>query len=535
MYFSQYLSILLSGHIMSTASLDIKFAQRLPANLISNIIYFILNVVIGLMLVPFFLDSLGTVAYGLIPLATSITSYITMVIDALNTSISRFLTLDLQRADVKQANETFNTALFGTLGIILLMIPVALVAAWYAPMFFNIGDLPTSDVFLLFALIFGSVLIRAWSSNFTVTLFAYNRLDLWNYVNIVNLFIQVMLVVVSFQLLGPSLALVGLAYIGAATTALAMAFILSKRTCPNLKIMPALFVRSRFGEIGRLSTWVLINTIGWLLNTQVALIIVNRLFGEVAGAEYSLAVIWSTLLISIASLVTNLFTPMTYSYYARQDREGLINFTSMMIKVVGLFVALPVALVCIFSPQLLTIWVGIEFAHLAPLIWICVVPVILQMMASCMSPITVAYNRVRCLAVLTLPLGFLNIMLALLLPSVFDIGMYGVGLAGFITLLLRYGIINPLVTAYIIQVPVFTYMRKMLYGVGGLLVLSVTGIALLSAVDISTLPMLILAGCGIALTYLLFVLRIVLYPEERKMIRSCLPAVDQRRIPSWLL
>jgi len=113
--------------------------------------------------------------------------------------------------------------------------------------------------------------------------------------------------------------------------------------------------------------------------------------------------------------------------------------------------------------------------------------------------------------------------------------MYGVGLAGFITLLLRYGIINPLVTAYIIQVPVFTYMRKMLYGVGGLLVLSVTGIALLSAVDISTLPMLILAGCGIALTYLLFVLRIVLYPEERKMIRSCLPAVDQRRIPSWLL
>ena len=367
---------------MSTAPLDIKFTQRLPANLISNIIYFVLNIIIGLALVPFFLDTLGTAAYGLIPLATSITSYITLVIDSLNTSISRFLTIDLQRADVKRANETFNTALFGTLGVILLLIPFALAAAWYAPVFFNIGDQSATDVFLLFALIFGSVFIRAWSSNFMVILFAYNRLDLRNYVNCTNLFTQLVLVVILFLCLGPSLILVGLSYVGAAIATFAMAFILSKRTCPALKISPASFVRSRLGEIGGMSIWVLINSVGFLLNTQVALIIVNKLFGEVAGTEYSLAAIWSTLLISIAALITNLFTPMTYSYYANQNREGLSHFTSMAIKIVGLFMALPIALVCIFSPQLLTIWVGSEFAHLAPLICICVAPVILQITSS---------------------------------------------------------------------------------------------------------------------------------------------------------
>jgi membrane protein EpsK len=481
------------------------------------------------------LDTLGTTAYGLIPLATSITSYITIIIDALNTSISRFLTIDLQRADVKQANETFNTALFGTLGIILLLIPFVLAAAWYAPVFFNIGDQSATDVFLLFALIFGSMLIRAWSSNFMVILFAYNRLDLQNYVNIVNLFMQLILVVAFFLYLGPSLVLVGLSYVGAAIAAFAMAFILSKRTCPDLKISPALFVRSRLREIGGLSAWVLINGIGLLLNTQVALLIVNKLFGVVASTEYSLAVVWSTLLIGIAALVTNLFTPMTYSYYAKQDREGLIRFTSMTIKSIGLLMALPIALVCLFSPQLLTIWVGAKFAHLAPLIWICVAPVILQIMVSCISPITVAYNRVRSLVILTLPLGFLNIILALLLPHIFDIGMYGVALAGLITLLLRYGVVNPLFIAYVIQMPVFYYMKKMLYGVGGILVLSIAGIALLSVVNISTLPMLLLAGCGIAAAYLLFVLCVVLDSEEKQMIRSCLPGVFQRMVPSWLL
>lgn len=520
---------------MSTTPLDIKFTQRLPKNFISNIIYFVLNIAIGLMLVPFFLDTLGTAAYGLIPLATSITSYITLVIDSLNTSISRFLTLDLQRADLKRANETFNTALFGTLSVILLLIPFALAAAWYAPVFFNIGNQSAIDVFLLFALIFGSVLIRAWSSNFMVVLFAYNRLDLRNYVNCTNLFTQLVLVLTLFLCLGPSLVLVGLSYAGSAVVTFAMAFILSKRTCPYLKISPASFVRSRLREIGGMSAWVLINSIGLLLNTQIALIIVNKLFGEVAGTEYSLAAIWSTLLISIATLVTNLFTPMTYSYYAKRDREGLIHFTSTTIKIVGLFMALPIALVCIFSSQLLTIWVGAEFAHLAPLIWICVAPVILQIMVSCISPITVAYNRVRSLVILTLPMGFLNIILALLLPYIFDIGMYGVALGGLITLLLRYGVINPLFIASVIQIPIFTYLKKMLYGVGGVVVLSVAGIATLSVITISTLPTLILAGCGITVAYLLFVLNIVLHPDEKEMIRSCLPRVCQKRIPSWLL
>lgn len=520
---------------MSISPLDIKFTQRLPANLISNIIYFGLNISIGLMLVPYFLGTLGTAAYGLIPLATSITSYITLVIDSLNTSISRFLTIDLQRANVKRANETFNTALFGTLSVILLLIPIALAAAWYAPVFFNIGDQSIKDVFLLFALIFGSVLIRAWSSNFMVILFAYNRLDLQNYVNCTNLFVQLILVVTLFLYLGPSLVLVGLSYAGAAVATFAMVFILSKKTCPYLKISRASFVRSRLREIGGMSTWVLINSIGFLLNTQIALVIVNKLFGEVAGTEYSLAAIWSSLLISIAALVTNLFTPMTYSYYAKEDREGLIHFTSITIKIVGLSMALPIALVCIFSPQLLTIWVGAEFAHLAPLIWICVAPVILQIMVSCISPIPVAYNRVRRLVFLTLPTGFLNIILALLLPYVFDNGIYGVALAGFITLLLRYGVIHPLFIASVIQIPIFTYLKKMLYGIGGILILSITGITLLSVVTISTLPTLILVGCGIAAAYLLFVLNVVLHPEEREMIRSCLPGICQRRIPSWVL
>jgi hypothetical protein len=53
-----------------------RFAVQFPRNLAANIAYFLVNIVIGVLLVPYFIDTLGVAAYGLIPLATSITGYV---------------------------------------------------------------------------------------------------------------------------------------------------------------------------------------------------------------------------------------------------------------------------------------------------------------------------------------------------------------------------------------------------------------------------------------------------------------------------
>ena len=121
------------------------FSKQVPKNLVANVSYFTLNVLIGLFLVPFFIDSLGVASYALIPLATSLTSYVNLVVQSLNTSVSRYLTIDLQRKQFEKANVTFNTALFGTLGIILLMLPFVALISYYVPLFF---DIPTNQKIL---------------------------------------------------------------------------------------------------------------------------------------------------------------------------------------------------------------------------------------------------------------------------------------------------------------------------------------------------------------------------------------------------
>ena len=518
------------------APLDIKFTQRFSTNVLTNVAYFVMSVVVGIALVPYFVDTLGLAAYGLIPLATSITGYVTLIIDSLNTSISRFLTIDLQQSDIARANQTFNTALFATLAIILALVPIILLIAWFAPKFFDVGEAASGDVFILFSLILVSVLVRAWTSNFMVTLFAYNRLDYRNLVNITNLAMQVILVVILFTFFSPSLVYVGLSYFVAALIALYLAFNLSGKICPDLHISVSSCSRARFGEIGGIAFWVIIDTIGFMLNANVALLVVNRLFGGVAGSEYSLVLLWSTLLYGISGLVTTAMTPMIYNYYSKKDTVGLIKFALFAMKCMGLFMAPLIGLICLFSPQLFTVWMGSdEFIHLAPLVWIVVSPVIIKVQTSAIASIGVGYGKVKIPAFYSLFAGLLNVYLSFTLPFFFGLGIYGVALSSAIAMILHTGVSAPLYTAYIIHAPLSTFLRFILKGISYLAGFAAVGIVVLKVFQVSSISMSIVVGFGLLIGYAVLVMTYILSKNEKELLRSCLPLIISRHIPSRVL
>ena len=516
-------------------ALDINFSKRFSTNLVSNIIYFILNLIIGLALAPFFLNTLGPSAYGLIPLATSVSSYVTLLISSVNSSVSRILTIDLQKGDIEAANKTFNTALFGTLAIVLILLPISMLIAFLAPTFFSIGEVAAADVIWLFALVFISVLIRTWSSTFMVPLFAHNRLDLRNYVEISNLVVQVGLIVLFFAVFGSSLVLVGAAYVIAAIFSRILAGFYARKISPYLKIQISKFVWGRFKEIGDVALWMGFNALGGLFYSQTGLMVVNILFGDIAGTQYSLCLTWGTLIISIAGLVTNLFTPKIYYHYSHSDKEGLLRFTKFTVKITGLFMALPIALVCVFISQLMTIWVGAEYANLGPIIWILLLPIITWVQNGCIAPINAAYKRVRMPAIANFIAGLINLSLAVSLPFLFDIGIYGVAIAYAVSIYFLTGCFGPLYNAYVIGAPKFTYIKYMILATGIIIILFGVGMLYTSFVTVDSIMMLILSGLLISVVYGLIILLLVLNKEEKQWIRECIPAGVGKLIPKWLL
>ena len=77
-------------------------AVALKKNLISNVVLFVLNGIISFWLPPFLVKSLGIGAYGLIPLSTSMVGYAAIVTVAINSSLSRFLALDINNQNLDQ-------------------------------------------------------------------------------------------------------------------------------------------------------------------------------------------------------------------------------------------------------------------------------------------------------------------------------------------------------------------------------------------------------------------------------------------------
>ncbi|KKG20393.1 hypothetical protein EO97_02965, partial [Methanosarcina sp. 2.H.T.1A.15] len=188
-----------------------NFRTQLPKNLITNIVSFLVSLLIGVFLVPYYIDTLGVASYALVPLATSITNYVNLVIQSLNSSVSRYLTVDLQRGDFNKANIIFNTSLFGMLGISLLSLPVIIIVSYYTPVFFEVPINQRYDAYLLFLGTILSFLISTFGGVFGVSLFAYNRLDLQNILSISNLFIKVGVIVLLFSNYTPMLSHIGFA------------------------------------------------------------------------------------------------------------------------------------------------------------------------------------------------------------------------------------------------------------------------------------------------------------------------------------
>lgn len=507
-----------------------KLSKQVPKNLMANVAVFILNIMIGLFLVPFFIDSLGIASYALIPLATSFTSYISLVVDSLNTSVYRYLTIDLQKKDYKKANITFNTSLFGTLGIIILMVPVAILISYYAPTFFDIPSNQENDARILFLSVITAFLLRTWGSNFESSLFAYNRLDLLKLMNAISIIVQVSLIIILFKLFSPNLIYVGVAYLFSAISNFIIAVIFSRKVNPHLKVNIKCFQRSRVGEIVGTGIWLIINDLGALLFLQIDLIVVNKLFGTVAGGEYSIVSTWSSLLRSISGLLVGVVVPIILTYYARGKIDEMINLSKSILKLTSFAMALPIGYICGFASQILSLWVGPEYAKLAPLMILMLSHLVINLSVRPLFTINIAYDKVRIPGIITLFMGGANLLLALLIPYITGWGYYGVAVAGAIMLTLKNAFFTPWYATKVLGISRSTFTYSMLPGVVSVMMIAGTSQLLGYYLRISSILQLI--ACGIILTaiYMLTIWVFGLTQSEKQFLESFVPLKIRSRL-----
>ena len=184
----------------------------------------------------------------------------------------------------------------------------------------------------------------------------------------------------------------------------------------------------------------------------------------------------------------------------------------------GLFLALPIGLVCGFGPIFLTLWVEQDIPQLYLLTWILVGHLCINLAVLPIFSVQLAFNKVKVPGVVTLILGCIDVVFAIVIVKHTHLGMYGIGLAGAIVLTIKNLIFTPWYTAKILNKDIGIYMKPVVFGVFATLVLALLSFFVASFFEIESWLGLIISSSFISIVYGVWMLYGVMNIRERGVI-----------------
>lgn len=433
---------------------------RFALNLASNVGRLGLTMVVGAWYVPFLVRQLGPAAYGMIPLAFMITSYMTLITFGLEAAMARTLTISLERKDYRQANVAFNVVLWGNIAIAALLAMPAIAAVANVQHLVRIPPGYETATRWVFAGTFAAFLLNQVRTPFAAPCFCLNRLDLQNLITVGETLTRTGLVAFLFLVVAPRMEYVGAAILAGTVVSTLAAIWCWKMLTPDLRIRLGDFDWAMLKSLCGTGGWVIVSQIGVMLYLNIDLVVANRLFGPGASGHYAAVLQLPALLTTLGMAVGEIFAPTMYQKYARGNFEELAAYLNRAIKFVGLILALGVGLVCGFAQPLLQLWLGPTFGGFAPLLCLMAIPVCLTLAMYPLYAVPLAANRVKVPGLVTLAIGMFNVALALLLAKGLGWGLYGIAAAGAFSRMLRNFVFAPLYGAVVLHQPWRTFYRR---------------------------------------------------------------------------
>jgi O-antigen/teichoic acid export membrane protein len=435
--------------------------SRIVRNVLSNWTSYVVTAIVGFMLTPVVVHSLGDAGYGLWTLVLSMTGYFGVLDLGIRSSVGRFVTRYMALGDHHSVNRTASTAavILGCGGVIGLLTTVGIAA-----FFFDSFRLEPQHVFagrtaLLLTGLNMSLLLPL--GVFSAVLIALERFDVLSGVTIVGELARAALVVWCLHI---GYGLVALALISLAITLTqysAMAYY-ARSLYPRLQISWRHVDRGACAALFGFTIYRFI----WIVANQLIFysdsLVIGVFLGAAAITPYAIA----SSLINYGRNVVLLLTDTMAPSAARLDpKSDLAGLRSLLIDGtrLALVVALPLCLGFIFlGRQFVTLWMGEAYAGSAALLTVLTVAQLGSMSQFASAFVLTGIARHRALAYFVLAEGVVNLALSIFLVK--RMGLIGVAWGTVIPHLLCTSLLVPLYTLHVLRLSVREYLVKACLG-----------------------------------------------------------------------
>lgn len=442
--------------------------RRFIVNLVSNFFSALSGVGISFFLTPYIVEHLGKEAYGFFPLSNNFIMYAGIITTALNSMSSRYITISLEKKDMKEVNTYFNSVLFGNILISLGFILISTLFCFFIARILDIPQNLVHDVRLLFIFIFISLIINVSSAVFQVTAFALNRFDRLAFINIISNVLKLGAIILLFYFLTPRIYFLGLVTVVTAFYMFLANYRLTKKLLPEIQIDWSFFSKSALYTVLGSGIWNSVMAMSNVINTQLDLLIANHFFGASGMGFLSLTKFIPNAIYILLGIIVPIFLPEMLKAYAQNDMAKLKKTLDLSFQAIFLVVLVPLAVFFVYGEVFFKLWLPSQDAHaLHILSVITLVPFIVHGTIETVYHVFVITNKLRMASFWGVFISILNFVLVILLCLYTNLGVYAIPVAALISGVFSHLTFTPLYAAYCLQESRWYFFKKIIKGLAG--------------------------------------------------------------------
>lgn len=459
--------------------------QQLAINMIFSVIAFILNLCISFFITPYITGQFGSDAYGFVKLANDFTSYASLASIALNSMASRFLMLEREKGNTREAQRYFSSIYLSNVVLSAVLMVPSILCVLFLDRFLVIPDVLVYEVKITFAITFSSFLTSLLFSTYSNCYYLTNQLSIGSIREAISNILRVSVIVLLFLMTSPRLSYVAFGSLAATIFSVCYNKYYSRKLLPEFRARLRDFEWKKLKQVLSSGIWNSITKLSQIFSSGLDLMVTNLFIGSTEMGYLAVAKTVPSLIVSFNSTIANAFSPNMMALYAKGDMQALKRTAKTAMKFMCLFVAIPNAILITMGKEFFTLWVPSQPAQL-----LCILSVLTVINSCVTGPLTPLYqiftitNKVRQSSIIMIIYGFSSILATFICLQTTNLGLYavaGVSLIGSLVVALCYHL--PFAAVYI-GLPWHTFFPEIGKGV-----LSLAGQCLIGWVINMMLPL----------------------------------------------
>ena len=496
-----------------------KEKKRLIINLLATAVAALVQFGVNFILTPYIVQSLGAEAYSFIPLTNNIVGYANIITVAFYSMTARFVSIEYNKGNKKEANIFFNSALMSDIILAAILIIPSVIITLYSNELINVPEKLIVDVKLTFAFSFVNMLLSLCMSAFGSVYYITNRLDLNAKRNIECNIVRAVLLVFLYGVLPAKIyyLIITIFLVNILLTGTNVFY--CRKLTPELKPNFRVFRLSAVKMMISSGVWNAFNQASNVMLTTLDLLLANLFAGAAMTGVYSISKTVPNFILSVVGMLVPVFVPQLTIYYAQNKRLELQSALSYSVRCMGLICSFPIGFLMVFGKEFFHLWVPTQNASM--LYWLSVIT-LFSLMISCSTEVVynvfTVTNKLKVPAIVLFVLGVLNTIFVIVLMNATSLGIWSVPFAALLTSLFRNLVFTPVYASRVcLKIPCKDAYIPIVRGVLCTLVMVLVCLGYYELIHITySWITLIIAGISCCLVAGILNIFVVFNYEERK-------------------